>query len=137
MTATRPATRPVLLILALAGLLGMSAAAVAAPAAAPTPRAAPASPAQPAAERSAPAPRSAAGSRRRRSYASCNRISHQRGLSGGVRRRFLIRCRLGYERRGAGQAVPSQGQQLPPPPSAPPQPSAAPPGQPPASAPRP
>jgi hypothetical protein len=43
--------------------------------------------------------------RRRRSYAACNRASHQRGLRGGKRRRFLIRCRLGYERtRGqAGQ----------------------------------
>lgn len=36
--------------------------------------------------------------RRRRSYAACNRASHQRGLRGGKRRRFLIRCRLGYER---------------------------------------
>ena len=43
--------------------------------------------------------------RRRRSYAACNRASHQRALRGGKRRRFLIRCRLGYERtRGqAGQ----------------------------------
>ena len=36
--------------------------------------------------------------RRRRSYAACNRASHQRGYRGGKRRRFLIRCRLGYER---------------------------------------
>jgi hypothetical protein len=54
------------------------------------------------------APRPAASGRaerRRRSYAACNRASHQRGLRGGKRRRFLIRCRLGYERtRGqAGQ----------------------------------
>ncbi|SDN98213.1 hypothetical protein SAMN05216360_113101 [Methylobacterium phyllostachyos] len=51
--------------------------------------------------------------RRRRSYAACNRASHQRGLRGGKRRRFLIRCRLGYERtRGqTGQSAgPSTGQ---------------------------
>ncbi|MCJ2061934.1 hypothetical protein MKK63_04365 [Methylobacterium sp. J-088] len=54
--------------------------------------------------------------RRRRSYAACNRASHQRGLRGGKRRRFLIRCRLGYERtRGqagqpAGQAGGQPGQ---------------------------
>lgn len=62
--------------------------------------------------------------RRRRSYAACNRASHQRGLRGGKRRRFLIRCRLGYERtrgqsgqsagqapgQAPGQAVPSAGQ---------------------------
>ncbi|WP_267354154.1 MULTISPECIES: hypothetical protein [unclassified Methylobacterium] len=47
--------------------------------------------------------------RRRRSYAACNRASHQRGLRGGKRRRFLIRCRLGYERT-RGQAGPSAGQ---------------------------
>lgn len=48
-----------------------------------------------------PVPRSAAtarAERRRRSYAACNRASHQRSLRGGKRRRFLIRCRLGYER---------------------------------------
>ena len=48
-----------------------------------------------------------AGDRRRRSYASCNRLSHARGLRGGVRRRFLIRCKLGYERQKPGQ-VPAQ-----------------------------
>ncbi|WP_336485494.1 hypothetical protein [Methylobacterium nigriterrae] len=53
--------------------------------------------AQPAARAAAPQPK-AAERRRRNSYASCNRISHQRGLRGGARRRFLIRCRLGYER---------------------------------------
>lgn len=37
--------------------------------------------------------------RRRTSYAACNRESHRRNLYGGARRRFLIRCRLGYERR--------------------------------------
>lgn len=55
----------------------------------------------------APAPRASgtgrAGERRRRSYASCNRLSQARGLHGGVRRRFLIRCRLGYERPKAAQ----------------------------------
>lgn len=39
--------------------------------------------------------------RRRTSYAACNRESHRRDLHGGPRRRFLIRCRLGYERRPA------------------------------------
>lgn len=39
------------------------------------------------------------GERRRRSYASCNRESHRRNMRGGGRRRFLIRCRLGYEPR--------------------------------------
>jgi len=56
---------------------------------------------------------SARAERRRRSYAACNRASHQRGLRGGKRRRFLIRCRLGYERtRGQGgqAAGPSTGQ---------------------------
>jgi hypothetical protein len=41
--------------------------------------------------------------RRRPSYAACNRASHQRGYRGGRRRRFLIRCRLGYERPRAQQ----------------------------------
>jgi hypothetical protein len=41
--------------------------------------------------------------RRRPSYAACNRASHQRGYHGGRRRRFLIRCRLGYERPRAAQ----------------------------------
>jgi hypothetical protein len=44
--------------------------------------------------------------RRRRSYAACNRASHQRDYRGGRRRRFLIRCRLGYERT----RLPSQHQ---------------------------
>ncbi|WP_280790499.1 hypothetical protein [Methylobacterium sp. 88A] len=34
-------------------------------------------------------------------------MSHARGLRGGVRRRFLIRCKLGYERQKPGQ-VPAQ-----------------------------
>ena len=49
--------------------------------------------------------------RRRRSYAACNRASHQRGLRGGKRRRFLIRCRLGYERT-RGQPNQSTGQAI-------------------------
>ena len=51
------------------------------------------------------------GERRRRSYASCNRLSQSRGLRGGVRRRFLIRCKLGYERPKPAQAQPPQGRQ--------------------------
>ena len=68
------------------------------------PAAPPADTASPA--QAAPRPASSGrAERRRRSYAACNRASHQRGLRGGKRRRFLIRCRLGYERtRGqAGQ----------------------------------
>ncbi len=41
--------------------------------------------------------------RRRPSYAACNRASQRRNLHGGARRRFLIRCRLGYERIQPGQ----------------------------------
>jgi hypothetical protein len=53
--------------------------------------------------------------RRRRSYAACNRASHQRGLRGGKRRRFLIRCRLGYERTRAQAVQPAPaGQPVPP-----------------------
>ena len=48
----------------------------------------------------------AAERRRRISYAACNRESHRRKLSGGARRRFLVRCRLGYERRPASQPAP-------------------------------
>ncbi|ARO54211.1 Serine/threonine protein kinase [Methylorubrum extorquens] len=46
--------------------------------------------------------------RRRISYAACNRESHRRRLSGGARRRFLVRCRLGYERRPASQPAPAR-----------------------------
>lgn len=53
---------------------------------------------------------SARAERRRRSYAACNRASHQRGLRGGRRRRFLIRCRLGYERTRLPAAQPAAGQ---------------------------
>lgn len=58
----------------------------------------PAQPQAPQAGQARPAPGGTRAERRRRSYASCNRASHQRGLHGGKRRRFLIRCRLGYER---------------------------------------
>ncbi|WP_233383829.1 hypothetical protein [Methylobacterium sp. C25] len=60
--------------------------------------------------------------KRRRSYASCNRESHNRSLRGGARRRFLIRCKLGYERRRPGQAPTGQAAQ----PQTPPQPMARP-----------
>ncbi|MCJ2122729.1 hypothetical protein [Methylobacterium sp. J-077] len=83
----------------------------AAPPAEAPPPAAPTA-AAPAASAAAPqaAPRSASSGRaerRRRSYAACNRASHQRGLRGGKRRRFLIRCRLGYERTHTQPAQPS------------------------------
>ena len=56
--------------------------------------------APPSVSRATPAPPQAGrGEKRRRSYASCNRDSHKRNLRGGARRRFLIRCKLGYERR--------------------------------------
>ncbi len=81
--------------------------------AAPAPNAAAANPATgpSAAARAEPAgakaepPRSekAAGRPRRPTYAACNRASHQRGYHGGRRRRFLIRCRLGYERPRTNQ----------------------------------
>jgi hypothetical protein len=52
------------------------------------------------------APAARPGERRRRpSYAACNRESHRRNLYGGPRRRFLIRCRLGYEQRRPGPAA--------------------------------
>lgn len=86
----------------------------------------PAPPAAQAPAASAAAPPTAVGrsgtsvgrsDRRRRSYAACNRASHQRDLRGGKRRRFLIRCRLGYER--PRQAQPAPGQGSPPAPAAP------------------
>ncbi|GJD53285.1 hypothetical protein OPKNFCMD_6060 [Methylobacterium crusticola] len=43
--------------------------------------------------------------RRRPTYAACNRAAQRRSLRGGARRRFLIRCRLGYERIQPGQPV--------------------------------
>ncbi|TXN66166.1 hypothetical protein FV228_15070, partial [Methylobacterium sp. WL18] len=57
---------------------------------------------------------SARAERRRRSYAACNRASHQRALRGGKRRRFLIRCRLGYERTHGQPAQQNPGQLLQP-----------------------
>jgi hypothetical protein len=85
-----------------------------APQPAPTPVAP--SPAPSAAQPQAgPRPASSArAERRRRSYAACNRASHQRGLRGGKRRRFLIRCRLGYERTHGQPALPSAGQPVQP-----------------------
>ncbi|WP_019904692.1 hypothetical protein [Methylobacterium sp. 77] len=56
-------------------------------------------------------PQARSGDRRRRSYASCNRLSHARNLRGGVRRRFLIRCKLGYERPKPGQNPAQQSPQ--------------------------
>ncbi|MFH6782606.1 MULTISPECIES: hypothetical protein [Methylobacterium] len=55
------------------------------------------------ASRPAGTERAATPRRRRPSYAACNRASQRRGLHGGARRRFLIRCRLGYERIQPGQ----------------------------------
>ncbi|MCJ2059848.1 hypothetical protein MKL09_25370 [Methylobacterium sp. J-048] len=84
------------------------------PAAAPS--SAPAT-AQPQAAQSQAAPRPASSGRaerRRRSYAACNRASHQRGLRGGRRRRFLIRCRLGYERTHGQSAQPGAAQPVQP-----------------------
>ncbi|MEH3148259.1 MAG: hypothetical protein PGN34_23690 [Methylobacterium frigidaeris] len=114
--------RPV--ALACLGLLGLAGTALFAPApraqqpapAAPAGQPAPASPAE--APRPAQAARPPADpargtepagvrgdgkatgqrARRRHSYAACNRASHRRNLHGGARRRFLTRCRLGYER---------------------------------------
>ncbi|MCI9879454.1 MULTISPECIES: hypothetical protein [Methylobacterium] len=51
------------------------------------------------------------GRSRRPSYAACNRMSHARGLRGGARRRFLIRCKLGYDRPRAGQPQPAPARQ--------------------------
>ncbi|SFV08649.1 hypothetical protein SAMN02799631_04746 [Methylobacterium sp. 174MFSha1.1] len=65
-------------------------------------RAAPAEGSAPAA-RPAASERAATPRRRRPSYAACNRASQRRSLKGGARRRFLIRCRLGYERIQPGQ----------------------------------
>ncbi len=67
--------------------------------------------------RPAGAPVAVGRDKRRRSYAACNRASHQRGLRGGKRRRFLIRCRLGYERTRHPQQ--QQQQQVPAPAPAP------------------
>ncbi|MGU3536989.1 hypothetical protein [Methylobacterium sp. A54F] len=73
-------------------------------------------PAQPSARpgAAAAAPGVRGSDRRRRSYAACNRASHTRALRGGARRRFLIRCRLGYER----PRTPAPQQAAPQPPAA-------------------
>lgn len=94
---------------ALLGLFALIAAAAAqtpspqAPASQPAPAAQPAATQTPPPQAVPPAANRPAGAvrgaeRRRRTYASCNRLSQARGLRGGVRRRFLIRCKLGYER---------------------------------------
>lgn len=70
-----------------------------------------AAPGQAAPAQAAPAPGgrgTAAGRRPRASYASCNRQAHARGLRGGARRRFLIRCKLGYERPRQPQTAPAR-----------------------------
>lgn len=104
--------RPVtLLSVALFGLLF-----AAAPAGATPPSGAPArpqttapAPAQTAPVTRPPAPGIRTPERRRRpSYASCNRESHRRKLFGGARRRFLVRCRLGYEKRPFTQQAPAR-----------------------------
>ncbi|WP_418291996.1 hypothetical protein [Methylobacterium durans] len=113
----------------LAGLalIGMMLGAAPAVAAQPTVQPAAQPPAPAPARNAAPAPAAAppgsAGARanerrRRNSYAACNRVSNQRGLRGGPRRRFLIRCRLGYERTRPAQTAPAPQQQ--PAPAAPP-----------------
>ncbi len=84
------------------------------PAATASPPAAAPRQAQPAAAKPrGPAP-PRAGERRRPSYASCNREAHRRNLRGGSRRRFLIRCKLGYDRPRqppASQPLPSPARQ--------------------------
>ncbi|MER2267495.1 hypothetical protein [Methylobacterium oxalidis] len=83
------------------------------PAAAPARNANPAPAAQPAAAPPGNAAPRVGERRRRNSYAACNRVSNQRGLRGGPRRRFLIRCRLGYERTRPAQGAPAQNPQPP------------------------
>ncbi|RVU21671.1 hypothetical protein [Methylobacterium oryzihabitans] len=126
--------RPV--ALACLGLLGLAGTALLAPTSraqqpAPAPAAAPApaspaeagraggkpadrTPAEPGRGADAAPPRGdgkAAGQRvrRRTSYAACNRASHRRNLHGGARRRFLTRCRLGYERIQPPAGQPARG----------------------------
>ncbi len=106
--------RPVtLLSVALAGLLCAVAPAGAVPPAdgsqgQPAAAAVPPPQTAPAARPQAPGARAPEQRRRRTSYASCNRESHRRKLSGGARRRFLVRCRLGYERRPAAPSAPAR-----------------------------
>ncbi|MCJ2083144.1 hypothetical protein [Methylobacterium sp. J-090] len=76
---------------------------------APAPRQANPGPSAPTQVAPAPGGRGAgAGRRPRSSYASCNRQAHARGLRGGARRRFLIRCKLGYERPRQPQVAPAR-----------------------------
>ncbi len=82
--------------LAALGLIGPATLAAAAPPTAQGPQAA---------VGRAGAPTARGSDRRRPSYAACNRASHQRGLRGGKRRRFLIRCKLGYDRPRTQQGV--------------------------------
>ncbi|MCJ2033602.1 hypothetical protein [Methylobacterium sp. J-068] len=117
-TILKPATVAGLALLALAVLtghpsVGSSALAQAAPPAQapavqarpqPAPAAAqPQAPRIPAAGTSGGRGAAQVGRSRRPSYAACNRISHARNLRGGARRRFLVRCKLGYDRPRAGQ----------------------------------
>lgn len=67
----------------------------------------PSAPQAPASKLRGPPPPKA-GERRRPTYASCNRVAHQRNLHGGARRRFLIRCKLGYERPRTPQPAPAR-----------------------------
>lgn len=96
----------------LAGLIALgSARAETAPPSAAPPSAAPAAQTQPASPQAAPAPRGAPAGRiekrRRPTYAACNRMARNRGLRGGARRRFLVRCKLGYERPRTPPSQPS------------------------------
>lgn len=103
------------------GLIGPAPLAAAAPPAAQGPQAA---------VGRAGVPTARGSDRRRPSYAACNRASHQRGLRGGKRRRFLIRCKLGYDRPRTQQGVQPGIQQAPqqgaPPTVQPPKPAAVP-----------
>lgn len=100
--------------LAALGLIGPATLALAAPPAAPG------SQAQPSLGRAGQQPATRGSDKRRRSYAACNRASHARGLRGGKRRRFLIRCKLGYERpRSSSTVQPAALPQAPGPSQAP------------------
>ena len=72
-----------------------------APRPAPAPQAAQPAPAQPRPPQGGVAPtateRGVVERRRNRTYAGCNRAALRRALKGGERRRFITRCRLGYD----------------------------------------
>ena len=121
-TNLTPATVMGLALLALAALLAPALAQSAPPAqtrpqapaqTAPAVAQAPAQrpPAPPAAGTTGGRGAAQVGRNRRPSYAACNRISHARGLRGGPRRRFLVRCKLGYDRPRAGQPQAAPGRQ--------------------------